>query len=156
MVLLRPATIRCGSSPNSPGTSATPTPPGPEIIRELRDRGTTVFLNTHLLAEAEHVCDRVTIISKGRSLATGTLGELKGRRPSVRLRVTGLPGGWWQPLAVFGRWTTEGDWLLVEDMAAGRVPELVAAIVSLGGQVEAVIPEQQSLEERFPELLGDA
>jgi ABC-2 type transport system ATP-binding protein len=125
------------------------------VIRELRDRGTTVFLNTHLLAEAEHVCDRVTIISKGRSLATGTLGELTGRRPSVRLRVTGLPAGWWQPLAAFGHWTTEGDWLLVEDMA-GTVPELVAAIVSLGGQVEAVIPERRSLEERFLELLGEA
>ncbi len=126
------------------------------IIRGLRDRGTTVFLNTHLLAEAEHVCDRVTIISKGRAVASGTLGEMKGRRPSVRLQVTGLPGGWWQPLAGFGRWAEEGDWLLVEDMTAGRVPELVAAIVSLGGQVEAVVPEQQSLEERFLELLGEA
>ncbi len=126
------------------------------IIRGLRDRGTTVFLNTHLLAEAEHVCDRVTIISKGRAVASGTLGEMKGRRPSVRLQVTGLPGGWWQPLAGFGRWAEEGDWLLVEDMTAGRVPELVAAIVSLGGQVEAVVPEQQSLEEHFLELLGES
>jgi ABC-2 type transport system ATP-binding protein len=126
------------------------------IIHGLRDRGTTVFLNTHLLAEAEHVCDRVTIISKGRAVATGTLGELQDRRPSVRLRVTGLPGGWWQPLAGFGRWTEDGDWLLVEDMTAGRVPELVAAIVSLGGQVEAVVPEQQSLEDRFLELLGES
>ena len=126
------------------------------IIRGLRDRGTTVFLNTHLLAEAEHVCDRVTIISKGRAVATGTIDELRGRRPSVRLQVTGLPGGWWQPLAGFGRWTQDGDWLLVEDMTAGRVPELVAAIVSLGGQVEAVVPEQQSLEERFLELLGES
>jgi len=128
------------------------------IIRELRDRGTTVFLNTHLLEEAEHVCDRVTIISKGRSLATGTLAELKVRRPSARLRVTGLPGGWWRRLANFGRWTEEtGDdgWLLVEDMATGRVPELVAAIVALGGRVEAVIPEQQSLEESFLKLLGE-
>jgi ABC-2 type transport system ATP-binding protein len=128
------------------------------IIRELRDRGTTVFLNTHLLEEAEHVCDRVTIISKGRSLATGTLAELKVRRPSARLRVTGLPGGWWRRLASFGRWTEEtgeDDWLLVEDMAAGRVPELVAAIVALGGRVEAVIPEQQSLEESFLKLLGE-
>ena len=40
-------------------------------------------------------------------------------------------------------------------MTAGRVPDLVAAIVSLGGQVEAVVPEQQSLEERFLELLGE-
>ena len=125
------------------------------IIRELRDRGTTVFLNTHLLEEAEQVCDRVTILSKGRTVATGTLGELKTTRPSVRLRVTGLPGGWWQPLAGYGRWTTEGDWLLVADMAVGRVPELVTAIVSLGGQVEAVIPEHQSLEESFLELLGE-
>jgi ABC-2 type transport system ATP-binding protein len=125
------------------------------IIRGLRDRGTTVFLNTHLLAEAEHVCDRVTIISKGRAVAAGTLDELRGHRPSVRLQVTGLPGGWWQLLAGFGRWTQDGDWLLVEDMTAGRVPELVAAIVSLGGQVEAVVPEQQSLEERFLELLGE-
>ena len=128
------------------------------IIRELRDRGTTVFLNTHLLEEAEHVCDRVTIISKGRSLATGTLAELRVRRPSARMRVTGLPGGWWRRLGSFGRWTEEtggDDWLLVEDMAAGRVPELVAAIVALGGRVEAVIPEQQSLEESFLKLLGE-
>jgi ABC-2 type transport system ATP-binding protein len=126
------------------------------IIRGLRDRGTTVFLNTHLLAEAEHVCDRVTIISKGRAVASGTLGELRDRGPGVRLRVTGLPRGWWQSLACFGRWTEEGDWLLVEDMTAGQVPELVAAIVSLGGRVEAVVPQQQSLEERFLELLGES
>jgi ABC-2 type transport system ATP-binding protein len=125
------------------------------IIRELRDRGATVFLNTHLLEEAEHVCDRVTILSKGRAVATGTLGELQGTRPSVRLRITGLPDRWWQSLAAFGRWTADGDWLVVEEMARGRVPELVAAVVSLGGQVEAVIPEHQSLEESFLELLGE-
>jgi ABC-2 type transport system ATP-binding protein len=126
------------------------------IIRELRDRGATVFLNTHLLEEAEHVCDRVTIISKGRALATGTLNELKVHRPGVRLRVTGLPPGWWQPLAGFGHWTADGDWLLVDQMTQGRVPELVATIVLLGGQVEAVIPEHQSLEESFLEVLGES
>jgi ABC-2 type transport system ATP-binding protein len=125
------------------------------IVRELRDRGATVFLNTHLLEEAEHVCDRVTIISKGRSLATGTLAELKVRRPSVRLRVTGLPAGWWRAIDAFGRCSAEGDWLRVDQMAAGKVPELVAVAVSLGGRVEAVIPEQQSLEESFLKLLGE-
>jgi ABC-2 type transport system ATP-binding protein len=125
------------------------------VIRGLRDRGATVFLNTHLLAEAEQVCDRVSIISRGRAVATGTLGELKGSRAGVRLRVGGLADGWWQRLAGFGRWTPQGGWLLVEDMAAGRVPELVSAIVSLGGQVEAVVPERQTLEERFLELLEE-
>ena len=125
------------------------------IIRELRDRGATVFLNTHLLGEAEQVCDRVTILSKGEAVATGTLAELRGRRPSVRLRVTGLPADWWQRLDGFGRRTAEGDWLLVEDLNEGQVPELVAAIVSRGGQIEAVVPQRQSLEERFLELLEE-
>jgi ABC-2 type transport system ATP-binding protein len=125
------------------------------IIRGLRDRGTTVFLNTHLLAEAENVCDRVMVISKGRPVGGGTLAELRSLRPSVRLRVTGLPAGWWQPLTSFGRWSAEGDWLLVEDMTAGQVPDLVATVVAFGGRVEAVVPDQQSLEERVLELLGD-
>jgi ABC-2 type transport system ATP-binding protein len=126
------------------------------IIRDLRDRGATVFLNTHLLEEAEQVCDRVTVINKGRCLATGTLAELKRRTPDVRLRVTGLPGEWWQPLAGYGRWKAEGEWLLVEDLAEGQIPDLVAAIVGRGGRVEAVVPEQQSLEASFLELLGEA
>jgi ABC-2 type transport system ATP-binding protein len=125
------------------------------IIRGLRDRGTTVFLNTHLLAEAENVCDRVMVISKGRSVGSGTLAELRSLRPSVRLRVTGLPSGWWQPLTSFGRWSAEGDWLLVEEITAERVPDLVATVVAFGGRVEAVIPDQQSLEERVLELLGE-
>jgi ABC-2 type transport system ATP-binding protein len=125
------------------------------IIRGLRDRGATVFLNTHLLEEAEQVCDRVTVISKGRAVATGTLAQLRQRGPAVRLRVTGLPPGWWQAMDGFGRWSAEGDWLRAEDLADGQVPDLVAAIVVRGGRVEAVVPEQQSLESTFLELLEE-
>jgi len=125
------------------------------IIRGLRDRGAAVFLNTHLLEEAEQVCDRVTVIDKGRCLATGRLDELVGRQSSVRLRVSGLPENWWQPLAGFGSWQADEDWLVVAGIEPRQVPELVAAIVSLGGRVEAVVPQQQSLEARFLELLGE-
>jgi ABC-2 type transport system ATP-binding protein len=124
-----------------------------EIIKGLRERGATVFLNTHLLEEVEHVCDRVAVIDKGRTIATGTLAELVGHQSSVRLMVTGLGEQWWQGLAGFGRWQAEGDWLLVEALEPRRVPELVRVIVGLGGQVEAVVPEHKSLEDRFLELL---
>src|SRR5208337_3646725 len=120
-----------------------------ETIKGLRERGATVFLNTHLLEEVEHVCDRVAVIDKGRTIATGTLAELVGHQSSVRLMVTGLGEQWWQGLAGFGRWQAEGDWLLVEALEPRRVPELVRVIVGLGGQVEAVVPEHKSLEDRF-------
>ena len=125
------------------------------IIRDLRERGTAVFLNTHLLAEAEQVCDRVTVISKGRALATGPPDELRRARPVVRFRVSGLPPGWWQPLANGARWKDDGDWLLAEELDPERIPDVVAGAVALGGRVEAVVPEQQSLEASFLELLGE-
>ena len=123
-----------------------------EIVRGLKQRGSTVFLNTHLLEEAEQVCDRVTVIDQGRAVATGALEELLGQR-SVRLRVTGLPDGWWHGYARFGTWTIEGEWLRLEGAAAETVPDLVAAVVAAGGRVGAVIPEHQTLEDRFLELL---
>jgi len=125
-----------------------------EVIKGLRERGTTVFLNTHLLEEVEHVCDRVAVIDRGRTIATGTLAELVGHQSSVRLQVTGLGEHWWHRFGGFGRWTPEGDWLLVEAIQPAQVPELVSAIVGLGGQVAAVVPEHKSLEDRFLELLA--
>jgi ABC-2 type transport system ATP-binding protein len=125
-----------------------------EIIRGLRERGSTVFLNTHLLEEAEHVCDRVTVIDKGRTIAAGSLDELLRRHGRVRLKVDGLGASWWSGLGRFGQWHREDEWTVVDGIEPSRIAELVGELVSLGGQVEAVIPEHQSLEARFLELLG--
>ena len=126
-----------------------------EIIRELRERGATVFLNTRLLEEAEHVCDRVAVIDKGTAIATGILNELLGRDSRVRLKVAGLGERWWRDLGHFGRWRRQEGWVSVEGIEPSRIADLVDAVVALGGRVEAVIPEQQSLEARFLELLGE-
>jgi ABC-2 type transport system ATP-binding protein len=124
-----------------------------EIIGGLRARGATVFLNTHLLEEAEHVCDRVAVIDRGSAVAIGSLGELLARLASVRLKVGGLPDEWWTELARFGRWHRDGDWVKGDGIDPDRMPDAVRAVVEMGGRVEAVIPEQQSLETRFLELL---
>ncbi len=47
-----------------------------DLIRELRDRGKTVLLSSHLLADVEDVCDRVSILYGGRKRAEGTVDEL--------------------------------------------------------------------------------
>ena len=96
-----------------------------EIIRGLRERGCTVFLNTHLLEEAEHVCDRVAVIDKGMTIATGSLDELLGRQSRVRLKVAGLGENWWSGLGRFGRWHREDEWTVVEGIDPSRIADLV-------------------------------
>ncbi len=48
-----------------------------ECMEEERERGRTVLLSSHILSEVEALCDRVTIIRKGRAVETGTLAELR-------------------------------------------------------------------------------
>jgi ABC-2 type transport system ATP-binding protein len=124
-----------------------------EIIRGLGERGTTVFLNSHLLSEVEQVCHRVAIVDRGRVVAEGTLDELLGG-DTVRIRATGLDRAARTGLAGYGQLDDEGDWLVVRGIDAERVPELVAHIVRLGGRVYAVEPRHESLEDRFLRLLG--
>ena len=124
-----------------------------EIIRGLGERGTTVFLNSHLLSEVEQVCHRVAIVDRGRVVAEGTLDELLGG-DTVRIRVTDLDRAAKTGLARFGQLDDEGDWLVIRGIDTERVPELVADIVRLGGRVHAVEPRHESLEDRFLRLLG--
>jgi ABC-2 type transport system ATP-binding protein len=125
------------------------------IVRAARDRGTTVFLNSHLLSEVELVCDRVAVVDAGRVIASGTLDELLGEA-SVRIRVSGLTAPRREALARFGPLTDDGDWLAIQPIDPERIPELVGAIVAAGGRVHAVEPGRASLEERFLGLLGAA
>ncbi len=46
-------------------------------VREATDRGQTVLLSSHILGEVEALCDRVTILRRGRTVRTGTLGDLR-------------------------------------------------------------------------------
>lgn len=51
-----------------------------DCIREVRAEGRTVLLSSHILAEVEALCDRVTIIRDGRAVESGTLSELRHLR----------------------------------------------------------------------------
>ncbi len=124
-----------------------------EIIRGLKARGTAVFLNSHMLAEVEQVCDRVAVVDRGRVIATGRLDELLGGS-AVRVRAAGIDGQARRELARFGPVDDEAGWLTVRGIDFERIPELVAEVVRLGGRVYAVEPRHQSLEDRFLELLS--
>jgi ABC-2 type transport system ATP-binding protein len=48
-----------------------------DVLRQLADRGSTVFVTTHILEIAERMCDRIGIINKGQLVAIGTMEELR-------------------------------------------------------------------------------
>jgi ABC-2 type transport system ATP-binding protein len=85
-----------------------------ELIRELRTAGTTMLLTTHYLEEAEHLADRVGVLSAGRLVAEGTPDDLIGRAGTTVIRFQ-LPDG-----------VTTGD-LPLEARAAGDEVELPSA-----------------------------
>ncbi|PJM93210.1 ATP-binding cassette domain-containing protein [Streptomyces sp. CB01373] len=62
------------------------------IVRELVADGTTIFLTTQYLEEADQLADRIAVLDQGRLVAQGTPEELKRQAPGshVRLRFTGL------------------------------------------------------------------
>src|SRR5215208_2127933 len=61
-----------------------------QVIREERQQGRTVLLSSHILAEVEALCDRVTIIRDGRAVETGTLAEMRHlARTSIEVSLAG-------------------------------------------------------------------
>ena len=123
------------------------------IIGSLRDRGTTVFLNSHLLTEVERVCDRVAIVDHGRVVAELSMSELTAER-GVGVRVTGLDGVAAEMAARYGQARLDGEWLFVDGIADAEVPRFVGELVARGGAIHAVVPTRHTLEERFMALLG--
>ncbi|MFF6805742.1 ATP-binding cassette domain-containing protein [Streptomyces sp. NPDC012616] len=63
-------------------------------VTEERDRGRTILLSSHILSEVEELCDRVSIIRKGRTVETGSLADLRHlTRTSVIAELAGDPDG---------------------------------------------------------------
>ncbi|MFJ5530115.1 ATP-binding cassette domain-containing protein [Streptomyces sp. NPDC093261] len=63
-------------------------------VEEERERGRTVLLSSHILGEVEQLCDRVSIIRKGRTVESGSLADLRHlTRTSVSAELAGPPNG---------------------------------------------------------------
>jgi ABC-2 type transport system ATP-binding protein len=135
----------------------------PAGIREIRrlvrllaeERGIAVFLSSHLLSEVEQMCDRVTIIHRGRALATGPVRELLDRsssgatrwrvEPAARAAEILLPFSGEPP-------RVEEDDTVITRIPREKLPEAVAALAREGIQIFGVEPRASSLEEVFLEV----
>jgi ABC-2 type transport system ATP-binding protein len=128
------------------------------LLVDLVAGGTTVFLTTHLLAEAERLCDQVTVIKAGRVVATGTPADLRRGATVQRVRIEGPGLADTLARAVstgLGAWSAEGsDAVVVTVDGLAGIPVVVAALVRLGASIHRVEPVGQTLEAAFLSLVG--
>lgn len=123
------------------------------IVRAAADRGAAVFLNSHLLSEVEQVCDRVAILDHGRVVASGELDDVLGVA-ETQVRVDGIGTDDLPAIERFGTPSLEGNLLSIRPMDTTQVPELVSALVSMGGKVHEVRSGRRTLEQRFLDLVA--
>ncbi|MBA2565627.1 MAG: ABC transporter ATP-binding protein [Gemmatimonadetes bacterium] len=141
-----------------------------EIIHELRSRGTTVFLNSHLLGEVEATCDRVCFIREGRVLQTLALGGLEAGLLQVELRVDAVTPALraglkelaveWRAVdgrpdaAAPGGDPREGTTLEITLRDEELVPVIAERTLASGARLYALTPRRLSLEQLFVQVVG--
>jgi len=123
------------------------------IVRAAAERGSAVFLNSHLLSEVEQVCDRIAIIDHGRVVASGELDAVLGQA-ETQVRVSGISASDLPAIERFGPPSLDGDLLTIRPIADADVPDLVAQLVSMGARIHEVRSGRSSLEQRFLELVS--
>jgi ABC-2 type transport system ATP-binding protein len=127
-----------------------------ELVRELAAAGVTVFLNSHLLTEVEAVCDRVAIVTQGRVVASGPLGELAGSVTRLRLLLDRADRELLDLLGRRGRvLEVEGTTVTLAVETLDVAPDLARLVVGAGYQLYGLVPVQRSLEDIFVELVGE-
>ncbi len=125
-----------------------------DLIRELRGRGVTVFLNSHLLGEVELVCDRVAIIDQGRVVRGGRLAELVGPATALRLLLDRVDEHLLGALRRLGQVrSVEGVAVTLQVDDLDVAPAVAECVVRSGYRLFELAPVQRSLEEVFVDLV---
>ena len=123
------------------------------LILELRRAGKTVLFSTHILSDAETLCDRVAVLRAGRLVRVGALGEMLHAGAAQMEVLVAVPAGGLREIGGEIRREGLGDRarLEIEEKDLARV---IAAIDSAGGRVLSVQPLRESLEEYFFREMG--
>ncbi|MFL5610384.1 MAG: ATP-binding cassette domain-containing protein [Gemmatimonadaceae bacterium] len=128
------------------------------LVTGIRDRGTTVFLTTHLMEEAERLCDRVAIIEHGRIIEMGTPADLVQRHcPERRVVFTSDDDNVLARMQALGAIErAEGAVAIYTGHGAGDdfVTEVINLIAREGIRVRGFRTEIPTLEDVFLKLTG--
>lgn len=136
------------------------------IIHELKQQGTTVFLNSHLLGEVEATCDRVAFIRAGTILDTQVLKQLGAGRLRVEIRVDAVTPALVQKLDALARRTAgamiahcppaavKNTTLIYDLLDEALLPEIAERTIGSGARMYGLTSQRRSLEQIFLDVVG--
>jgi ABC-2 type transport system ATP-binding protein len=127
-----------------------------DVIRAQRERGATVFLNSHLLSEVEVTCDQVAFIKDGEVVATRDLRTHPDDEVRVVVRARKLSQ---EAIAGLTKWTTssrlDDERLSFVTRAPSDLPDILRHLIAAGADVYEFTPERLSLEDMFMTIMGE-
>jgi ABC-2 type transport system ATP-binding protein len=127
-----------------------------DILRAERDRGATVFLNSHLLSEIEITCDQAVFIKEGEVVAGHDLRSRSMDEIRVVAHARNLPK---ETIAGLTAWGVsaqyESEQLTLSVQSVDVLPDILRRLVSSGADVYSFATERVSLEELFVKIMGE-
>ncbi len=126
-----------------------------ELMAGLKKHGVTIFLNSHLLAEVETVCDHLTIINKGRIVFSGSTDEALGQTNYFTIKTGGLSDAAMAALTTHlgTQPAREGDTLTLTLKDEQAAAEVVRLLVNQQVDIYGVAGKRLELEEMFIDLI---
>ena len=132
-----------------------------ELIAGLREKGTTVFMSTHILSDIEALCDEVAILRSGRLAASGDLNELltmSGESRVLEISVQGVDGESIRDQVEFiagAHLKAEASGAVIQVLDEADVEAVLRITREAGGHLASIKPLKQSLEELFVKETSD-
>jgi ABC-2 type transport system ATP-binding protein len=129
-----------------------------ELLRLLRERGKTVFLSSHVLADLEEICDELVVIKSGSIIFSGNLeGFRQQMRSTTRWRLTAVSRPVALPSGFRGEVIETGPtWVEFEgEISAPERARWIADLVAKGIDVCEVTPLRSSLEQEFAKAVEE-
>jgi ABC-2 type transport system ATP-binding protein len=119
-----------------------------ELLLDLRRRGRTIFISSHLLSEIELICDRVAIMNHGRIVRIGRTGDLLQSHEESEIMARGVEPSALAPFRV----ADMPDSMVRLHVRATEQRAAIERVWSAGGEVVSINPARKSLEQIFVEL----
>lgn len=116
-----------------------------EVVREEVSRGRTILLSSHILAEVESLCDRVSIIREGRTVSSGSLSELRGLTRTTVVARLAQPAGLGDVLGLSVVSVVDGE--IRAEVESAHLSDVMGVLAQRG--IESLVVHPPTLEELF-------